>query len=272
MVADQLYEGQVTRLAEIGRRTGVELRVGKSLSVRGVVAKAYITQLRLEDNVQEYLQQLVASHGYWAVALIVGLESMGIPLPGETILVLAAVYVAADATFNIWLVIGAAAAGSIIGDNAGYFIGKHYAYGLLVRYGSHVGMSKSRIKVGQYLFRQHGGMVVFLGRFVALLRILAAFLAGVNHMPWRLFLIANAAGGVLWASIFGIGGFLFGKLLLQLHHAIAVPLFAIAFGAFLAVGYLINRYEHQLVEAAEREIHALDTSPKQVDRRDHNGH
>jgi membrane protein DedA with SNARE-associated domain len=222
--------------------------------------------------VQEHLQQLVASHGYWAVALIVGLESMGIPLPGETILVLAAIYAAADPTFNIWLVVAAAAAGSIIGDNAGYFIGKHYAYGLLVRYGKHVGMSKSRIEVGQYLFRQHGAKVVFLGRFVALLRILAAFLAGVNHMPWRSFLIANAAGGVLWASTFGIGGFLFGKLLLQLHHTIAVPLFVVAFGAFLAAGYSVNRYEHQLVEAARREVHPLGTSPKQVNHRDDNGH
>ena len=221
---------------------------------------------------QEQLQQLVASHGYWAVALIVGLESTGIPFPGETILVLAAIYAAAEPTFNIWLVIAAAAVGSIIGDNVGYFIGKNYAYGLLVRYGKHIGVSKSRLKVGQYLFRRHGAKVVFLGRFVALLRIFAAFLAGVNHMPWRSFLIANAAGGVLWASMFGFGGFLFGKLLLQLHHTIAVPLFVIAFGAFLAVGYLVNRYEHQLVEAAEREVHGLGTSPKQVNHRGDNGH
>ena len=143
----------------------------------------------------EALQNLVSAHGYWVIALIVGLESMGIPLPGETILVLAAIYAAADPTFNIWLVIGAAAVGSIMGDNLGYWIGKRYAYALLVRYGRHIGMSAPRIKLGQYLFREHGGMVVFLGRFVALLRILAAFLAGVNRMRWRNFLVANAAGG-----------------------------------------------------------------------------
>src|SRR5689334_5679013 len=74
---------------------------------------------------QEQLQQLVATHGYWVIALIVGLESMGIPLPGETILVLAAIYAAADPTLDISLVILAAAAGSILGDNAGYWIGKH---------------------------------------------------------------------------------------------------------------------------------------------------
>ena len=75
----------------------------------------------------EALQNLISAHGYWVIALIVGLESMGIPLPGETILVLAAIYAAADPTFNIWFVIGAAAVGSVMGDNLGYWIGKRYA-------------------------------------------------------------------------------------------------------------------------------------------------
>ena len=143
----------------------------------------------------EALQNLVSTHGYWVIALVVGLESMGIPLPGETILVLAAIYAAADPTLNIWLVIVAACVGSIMGDNLGYWVGKRYAYVLLLRYGRHIGMTPARIKLGQYLFREHGGLVVFLGRFVALLRILAAFLAGVNRMRWRNFLVANAAGG-----------------------------------------------------------------------------
>jgi membrane protein DedA with SNARE-associated domain len=206
------------------------------------------------SSLQQELQQLVSAHGYWAIALIVGLESMGIPLPGETILLLAAIYAAADPTLNIWFVIAAAAVGSIVGDNAGYWIGKNYAYALLVRHGKHIGMSAARIKVGQYLFREHGGKVVFLGRFVALLRILAAFLAGVNRMPWRDFLIANAAGAVLWASAFGIGGYFFGKLLLQLERSLAMVLFTIALAAFFGVGYLINRYEHRLIEAAERAL------------------
>jgi len=203
---------------------------------------------------QEALLQLVSTYGYWAIALIVGLESMGMPLPGETILVLAAIYAAADPSLNIWLVIGAAAIGSILGDNAGYWIGWRYAYGLLVRYGHRIGMSAARIKVGQYLFLRHGMKVVFFGRFVALLRILAAFLAGVNHMPWRDFLVANAAGAVLWAGTFGTGGYFFGKLLLQLHRSMALVVFAGALGAFFGIGYLINRYEDRLIKAAERAL------------------
>jgi membrane protein DedA with SNARE-associated domain len=200
------------------------------------------------------LQQLVSAHGYWAVALIVGLESMGLPLPGETILVLAAIYAATEPTFNVWVVIAVAAFGAIVGDNAGYWLGLRYGYALLLRYGERIGMFEARIKLGQYLYLKHGAKVVFLGRFVALLRILAAFLAGVNRMPWRAFLIANASGGIIWAAVFGIGGYFFGKLLLQLHHALAPIVFALALAAFFGCGYLIRRYEDRLTVLAERAL------------------
>ena len=202
----------------------------------------------------EHLQHLLATHGYWAIAVVVGLESMGIPLPGETILVLASIYAAADPSLNIGTVIAAAVIGSILGDNAGYWIGKRYAFPLLTRFGRHIGMSVARIKVGQYLFRVHGGKVVFFGRFIALLRILAAFLAGVNHMPWRTFLVANAAGAVVWAGAFGVGGFYFGKLLLQLHHTLATGVFIAAIIGFFGIGYLIHRYEERLIGIAEQEL------------------
>jgi membrane protein DedA with SNARE-associated domain len=200
------------------------------------------------------LHQLVTAHGYWAVALIVGLESMGLLLPGETILVLAAIYAATEPSFNIWVVIAVAAFGAIVGDNAGYWLGLRYGYALLLRYGERIGMFEARIKLGQYLYLKHGAKVVFLGRFVALLRILAAFLAGVNRMPWRAFLIANASGGIIWAAVFGIGGYFFGKLLLQLHHALAPIVFALALAAFFGCGYLVRRYEDRLTALAERAL------------------
>ncbi len=189
------------------------------------------------------LQQLVSLHGYWVIGLIVGLESLGLPLPGETILVLAAIYAATEPSFNIWLVIAVAVFGAIMGDNIGYWLGSRYGYALLLRYGERIGMLEPRIKLGQYLFLRHGAKVVFLGRFVALLRILAAFLAGLNWMPWRAFLTANAIGGAIWAAVFGLGGFMFGKALLQLHHALAPIVFALALAGFFGCGYLIRRYE-----------------------------
>src|SRR6201981_413938 len=200
------------------------------------------------------LQQLVSAHGYWVVALIVGLESMGLPLPGETILVLAAIYAATEPSFNVDMVIAVAALGAIVGDNAGYWLGLRYGYALLLRYGERIGMFEARIKLGQYLFLKHGTKVVFLGRFVALLRMLAAFLAGVNRMPWRAFLIAHAGGAIIWAAMFCIGGYFFGKLLLELHHALAPIVFALALAAFFGCGYLVRRYEARLIVLAERAL------------------
>src|SRR2546430_12220634 len=200
------------------------------------------------------LQQLAPLHGYWVIGLIVGLESLGLPLPGETILVLAAIYAATEPSFNIWVVIAVAAFGAIIGDNIGYWLGSRYGCALLLRYGERIGIIEPRIKLRQYLFLRHGAKVVFLGRFVALLRILAAFLAGLNRMPWRAFLTANATGGVIWAAVFGLGGFIFGKALLQLHHALAPIVFALALAGFFGCGYLIRRYEDRLTALAERAL------------------
>jgi membrane protein DedA with SNARE-associated domain len=91
------------------------------------------------------LQQLVSAHGYWAVALIVGLESVGLPLPGETILVLAAIYAATEPSFNVGVVIAVAAFGAIVGDNTGYWLGLRYGYALLLRQGERIGVFEARI-------------------------------------------------------------------------------------------------------------------------------
>jgi membrane protein DedA with SNARE-associated domain len=101
------------------------------------------------------LQQLVSLHGYWVIGLIVGLESLGLPLPGETILVLAAIYAATEPSLNIWVVIAVAAFGAIIGDNIGYWFGSRYGYALLLRYGERIGMFEPRIKLGQEISRPH---------------------------------------------------------------------------------------------------------------------
>jgi len=200
------------------------------------------------------LEQLVVTRGYWAVAVIVGLESMGIPLPGETILVLAAIYAASNPEFNIWLVVGAATAGAIIGDNLGYWIGREFGYPLALRYGKYINLSEGRIKLGQYLFMRHGGKVVFLGRFVALLRILAAFLAGVNRMGWWYFLAANASGGIIWASVFGFGGYVFGKTIQDLERPFAIAAGTAAVVGFIAITVFMRRNEARLQVDAERAL------------------
>jgi membrane protein DedA with SNARE-associated domain len=207
---------------------------------------------------QAELQQFVANYGYLAVAGVVGLESMGLPLPGETILVLAAIYAATNPDMSIGLVIAAAATGAIVGDNVGYWIGHRYGYPLLLRHGRKIGVGEPRIKVGQYLFKHYGGKVVFFGRFVALLRILAAFLAGVNRMPWGRFMVANAVGGVVWACAFGFGGYYFGKYVFQLHGYLAPVILVGAAIAFFGFGYFVHRYEKSLIAVAEKEIPRLE--------------
>jgi membrane protein DedA with SNARE-associated domain len=202
----------------------------------------------------ETLQPIVSQYGYWGVGLIVGLESMGIPLPGETVLVLAAVYAAANNDLTITGVVLAATIGSIIGDNFGYLIGRKYGYPLLLKHGKKINMSEDRIKLGQYLFMSYGGKIVFFGRFIALLRILAAFLAGVNRMPWWTFLFANASGAILWASVFGFGGYAFGQALFQMHSKWAPVLVGAAIAGFFGIGYLLHRYEKTLVVKAREAL------------------
>jgi membrane protein DedA with SNARE-associated domain len=153
---------------------------------------------------------ILTTYGYWAVFTVVALESAGIPLPGETMLVGAAIYAGHSGDMRIELVILAAAAGAIIGDNIGFWIGREFGVDLMMRYGGRFGVGPRQLQLGQYLFMRWGGAIVFFGRFVALLRILAAVLAGANRFDPLKFLFYNAAGGICWSLVFGIGGYVFG--------------------------------------------------------------
>ena len=170
----------------------------------------------------QQIQQLISTYGYFAIGVIVGLESMGLPLPGETILLLSALYAGTHHDLNIWGVIATAATGAILGDNVGYWLGRQFGYPLLLRFGGYIGLSDNRIKLGQYLFLCHGGKVVFFGRFIAVLRILAAFLAGVNRMDWRGFLVANSTGGILWALTYGLAAYSFGTVVFHAHGPLTI--------------------------------------------------
>jgi membrane protein DedA with SNARE-associated domain len=140
---------------------------------------------------------------------LIAVESMGVPLPGETALFAAAI-LASDGKFPIEAVIGVAAAGAILGDNVGYLIGRKAGRRLLEAPGPFERHRRAVIAYGQPFFDKHGPKAVFLGRFVSGLRITAAWLAGVNRMRWRDFLFWNATGGVVWASAAGILAYSFG--------------------------------------------------------------
>jgi membrane protein DedA with SNARE-associated domain len=209
----------------------------------------------------EHLREFVVHYGYWAIIILVGLESAGIPLPGETALVSAAVF-AGQGTLNIWLVIASAAVAAIVGDNAGYWVGREFGFPLIYKYGAAVRVDEGRLKVAQYLFLRHGGKIVFFGRFVAILRAFAAFLAGVNRLPWPRFLLFNALGGIVWAALFGFGGYFLG--LAFEHYARPVGLAALVcavVGAFAASRF-ISGHEAALREQAEAALPGPLVAPK----------
>jgi membrane protein DedA with SNARE-associated domain len=151
--------------------------------------------LRRDLTMHQWLESLLGNYGYVGVGLIVALESMGLPLPGETVLLAAAAYAGAGGPLNIVGVIGSAAAGAILGDTAGYWLGRLTGLPLLERYGWYVWLSRRRIDRARAFFERHGAKTVFLGRFVTFLRIFAAFLAGVGKMPYGRSFTYNVLGG-----------------------------------------------------------------------------
>ena len=197
------------------------------------------------------MTSLVAQYGYLAVLVIVGLESTGIPLPGETVLVAAALYAGATNNLNIFSVVLAAAVGAILGDNLGYLVGHWGGYRLLLRYGRHVRLSEKRIKIARYLFLRYGGEVVFFGRFTAILRTYAAFLAGTTRMPWRRFLIFNAAGGIVWATVYGGGAYLLGTQIERVSGELQLVFIAAGVVALVVGAIVVRRHVGRLEAAAE---------------------
>jgi membrane protein DedA with SNARE-associated domain len=160
----------------------------------------------------QILQQALATFGYPAVLLFVMIESTGIPFPGETMLLLAAFYASVDHHLNIVLVIACAALGAILGDNFGYYIGRAGGRPFVERFGRYFFVKPRHLNYAEGFFVRHGGKTVFFGRFVAILRIWAAFLAGMHHMHWRSFVVYNAAGGILWAVLYGTLGYIAGRV------------------------------------------------------------
>src|SRR5579871_2613437 len=202
-------------------------------------------------EVAHHLHEYLGAYGYLALFVIVGLESAGIPLPGETVLVAAAI-LAGQGKLNIYGVIASAAGGAILGDNCGYWVGREFGFPLVYRYGKYVQIDERRLKLGQYLFLRHGGKIVFFGRFVALLRAFAAFLAGVNRFNWERFFLCNAAGGIVWATVFGAGGFFLGRAFESYARPVGFAALACAVIAFFVGGRFVRYHERQLEDEAER--------------------
>jgi membrane protein DedA with SNARE-associated domain len=200
------------------------------------------------------MHHLIHEYGLIAIALIIGLECLGLPVPGETALLGAAIYAGTKHDLNINAVILTAAGAAIVGRMIGYVIGHEFGYWLLLRYGHYVGLTTGRIKLGQYLFLRYGGKIIFTAQFVPVLRTLAGPFAGANLMPWRNFMFANVVSSVVWAAVYGYAAYWAGGAFERLQGRIVVPLVLIAAIALMSGALFVRQREAQLIAEAERAI------------------
>jgi undecaprenyl-diphosphatase len=183
--------------------------------------------------------RLVESYGYGVVFAFVAIESLGIPLPGETVLVTAGA-LAALGHLSIWWVIAIAALGGIVGDATGYWIGRLGGVALIKRYGRVVHFDEAKLARVRTFFDRHGPKTVFFGRFIALLRTWAALLAGAAEMRYSIFTLYNVTGGIAWAALFGTLGYVFGRSLPLLERYIGQASLAAVLLVALGVALVIS--------------------------------
>jgi len=200
----------------------------------------------------DFIAYLISVYGLATVAAIVGLETLGVPLPGEAALLAAALYAGSKHDLNIVSVIFTAAGAACVGRMISYVIGHEFGYRLLLRYGTYVRMTEGRIKLGQYLFLRHGGKIILVAQFVPVLRNFAGLFAGANVMPWRHFMVANAVSSITWASAYGYGAYALGREFERLQGPMVVVVAIATVIAFIVCGIFVHRHEAQLTAEAER--------------------
>src|SRR5690242_5129128 len=173
---------------------------------------------------------------------------MGVPSPGETALVLSAV-LASEGKLGIWLVLVIAIVSAIVGDNAGYLLGRKVGREVLEAPGPFHQRRVTLIRVGDRFFIKYGGKAVFLARWVALVRVAAAWLAGINHMPFKHFFFWNALGGITWAITFGLVGYFGGEAAARVLARVGV-IGGIALSVVLVGGLVLLRLRERRVSRA----------------------
>ncbi|MBX6762845.1 MAG: DedA family protein [Rubrobacteraceae bacterium] len=200
---------------------------------------------------------VIQTMGYPGIAIIVGLESTGLPLPGETTL-LGASYLASTGRFSLPLVIGSAALGAILGDSLGYLIGYKGGRKLLERYGRWVGITPEKLGQADRYFERHGAKTVFFGRFIAVLRVLAGPLAGASRMPYRRFLLANVTGSITWASTMGVLAYFFGKPVAHLLSAMGIWAL-VAISVFFLLRFSLKSWKRHREKRLSRRLAGYET-------------
>lgn len=162
-------------------------------------------------SILEFLRNAVVEYGYWAVGAVLLAENAGLPVPGETILLLACFLSYSEHTLRVFWIVVIATIAATLGDNLGFAVGYYGGRPLLARYQSLFRISVRTVQRGEDLFARYGAVTIFFARFIFGLRIIAGPLAGVLRMPWRKFLAFNFLGAVLWVTVVASVGYLFGQ-------------------------------------------------------------
>jgi membrane protein DedA with SNARE-associated domain len=198
------------------------------------------------------LTEFIASYGVWVVAAFIALETIGLPFPAEAALIAAGFFAARTQAFHITWLITVGILAAIVGNVAGFWIGKRFGHELLVRYGARFGLTQERIKIGQWLFLRYGGSFVFAARFLPFLRNMAAVLAGTNRMPSLTFYLASGMAAVAWVVLYAWGAHSFGAAFDDIASPAAIVLAVVAVAILIGIPLLIRRYEKRLLAKAER--------------------
>jgi membrane protein DedA with SNARE-associated domain len=200
------------------------------------------------------IEHLIHVYGLLVVAGLIGLECVGLPFPGETVLIVASAIAGTKHDLNIVSVILTAGAASIVGRMIGYVIGREFGYWLLLRYGRYLWITESRIKLGQYLFLRHGGKIILLAQFVPGLRSIAGILAGANRMPWQRFMIANVLGAFIWATLYGVAIYSLGREVEELSGRMVMVFAIVTLVLIIVAVAFVGRHEAQLITEAEKAL------------------
>jgi membrane protein DedA with SNARE-associated domain len=207
----------------------------------------------ISSGILKFLEQALIDYGYIIVFLAISIESMGVPFPGETMLLIASAYAANSGTLNIFGVIASAAGGAICGDSMGYWIGREGGRKLIRKYGKFVGLTDERYQKAQDYLKRHGGKAVFFGRFVSIARTWISVLVGAHHLNYLQFLAYNVLGGIVWATLYGSLGYLFGSNLPLLETWVKRAGITMALIAIATVIYLIYLRKKKKKAAAMKE-------------------
>jgi membrane protein DedA with SNARE-associated domain len=202
-----------------------------------------------------FINHAVGSWGYYAVFGMLAAEGFGLFfVPGETTLLAAALIAGATHRLGIVFVLLAGYGGALLGDNFSYLVGHRFGFGLIGRYGPYVRLNQKRIKFVQVLYLRYGVPIVFIGRFIMLLRSWESFLAGANHMPWRRFVVVNAAASLVWVGAWGLGAWALGQSSKNTFDAVSLGILAVFCAAFGIGWFYFRRHEDELEARADEAL------------------